>query len=46
MAKVMSDADIAAYKDKAATAVQTRYADWLIEKLDLVPEPQGGSGIP
>jgi hypothetical protein len=35
MAKVMSDADIAAYKDKAATAVQTRYADWLIEKLDL-----------
>lgn len=35
MAKQMSDEAIAAYKEKEPTAVQTRYADWLIEKLSL-----------
>lgn len=35
MAKQMSDEKILAYKDKEATAVQERYADWLIEKLQL-----------
>ena len=41
MAQTLSDAQIAAYKKKEATAVQTRYADWLIEKLELeFPNPK------
>jgi hypothetical protein len=35
MAKQYSDEEILAYKDKEATAVQTRYADWLVEKLEI-----------
>lgn len=35
MAKQMTDEQILAYKGKESTVVQTRYADWLIEKLEL-----------
>lgn len=35
MAKQYSDEEILAYKDKTVTTVQQRYADWLIEKLEL-----------
>lgn len=35
MAKKYSDEEILAYKTKAATPVQERYADWLKEKLQL-----------
>lgn len=34
-AKEYTKEQLLAYKDKDATAVQTRYADWLIDKLDL-----------
>lgn len=35
MAKQMTDEQIAAYKDKPATDVAIRFADWMIEKLGL-----------
>lgn len=35
MAKAMKDEDIANYKEKAATGLQIRFADWLIEKLEI-----------
>jgi len=35
MAKQYTDEEILAYNDKATTAVQERYADWLIEKLAI-----------
>ena len=35
MAKQLSDEEILEYKGKEATAVQERYADWLIEKLEI-----------
>lgn len=35
MAKQLTDEEIKAYNGKASTAVQTRYADWLIEKLEI-----------
>lgn len=35
MAKQLSDEEILAYKEKDATAVQERFADWLIEKLQI-----------
>lgn len=35
MAKQLTDEEILAYKEKEPTAFQTRYADWLIEKLEI-----------
>jgi hypothetical protein len=35
MPKQLTDEEILGYKDKESTAVQERFADWLIEKLEL-----------
>lgn len=41
MARQLTDEEILEYKNKEATTVQERYADWLIEKLQLeFPNPK------
>lgn len=35
MARQLSDEEILAYKHKEVTPVQERFADWLVEKLDI-----------